>query len=55
MKSMRDSLSRYFHDWAWDNAGDLEWGFYRVSMDEDSKVKVITDDADYDLSVYFEV
>ena len=24
-------------------------------MDEDSKVKVITDDADYDLSVYFEV
>ena len=48
-------LKQIFHDWAWDNAGDLEWGFYHVSVDEDSKVKVITDDADYDLSVYFEV
>jgi len=48
-------LKQMFHDWAWDNAGDIDWGFYRVSIDEDSKVKVITDDAGYDLSVYFEV
>ena len=48
-------LKQIFHDWAWDNAGDLDWGFYRVSMDEDSSVKVITVDADYDLSDYFEV
>ena len=48
-------LKQIFHDWAWDNAGDLDWGFYRVSMDEDSAVKVITGDADYDLSDYFEV
>ena len=47
-------LVQLFHDWAWDNAGGVDWGFYKVLMDEESKIKVITDDEEYDLSVYFE-
>lgn len=39
-KVEKEKLEQLFHDWAWDNAGDVGWGFYHVLIDEDSKIKV---------------
>ncbi|MDB4647871.1 hypothetical protein OAF49_01400 [Akkermansiaceae bacterium] len=34
-------LEQLFHDWAWDNGGDVGWGFYHLLIGEDSKIKIV--------------
>ena len=39
-KADQNKLRQLFHEWAWDNAGDLGWGFYNLCIEEQSKIKL---------------